>query len=332
MIYIVSFMLFRISSGRLCPGFSLQNNYWPESCPSIEWDRSQWKRPDETYAAYRARVVENFNLSDDIINSQPNSIDGMFVNELEGGLSEQDLRELKTIVYHKAKKSNNNLSNPLTISQQTLGAEETFKETSYIHPIATIIPFSTPLLSRPSKISRSLSMTRNPRNNDISASETPMKRKNSTKTLYRYGSSFGKHDIELDDFPSREESFRNLKLGKSLTQTAVTIDETNTEESVHTRVPSPVLSPSPHESGVAVLTISQSPPFEEGNEKEGKTTDNTCALCLEDYEEGAELRELKCEHRYHSECIDEWLTHKRTCPVCNADALLGKPIEGRRIP
>jgi hypothetical protein len=56
--------------------------------------------------------------------------------------------------------------------------------------------------------------------------------------------------------------------------------------------------------------------------EEDRTTDDTCALCIEDYADGELLRELHCGHRYHAECVDEWLTtSKRTCPVCNSDAV-----------
>ena len=48
-------------------------------------------------------------------------------------------------------------------------------------------------------------------------------------------------------------------------------------------------------------------------------TGATCAVCIEDYESGDELRALDCGHAFHKDCIDPWLITKRACcPVCNS--------------
>lgn len=43
-----------------------------------------------------------------------------------------------------------------------------------------------------------------------------------------------------------------------------------------------------------------------------------CAICLTDFEENDELKELPCKHYFHSDCITQWLSKSSTtCPVDN---------------
>ncbi|XP_042006316.1 E3 ubiquitin-protein ligase SIRP1-like isoform X1 [Salvia splendens] len=42
-----------------------------------------------------------------------------------------------------------------------------------------------------------------------------------------------------------------------------------------------------------------------------------CAVCLEHCEEGEELKEMPCKHKFHDSCIMPWLQLHSSCPVCN---------------
>ena len=57
-----------------------------------------------------------------------------------------------------------------------------------------------------------------------------------------------------------------------------------------------------------------------------------CAICLEDYKEGDTIRFLPCTdlHHFHSDCVDEWLTHKKCCPLCKVN--IDKPKNQVDIP
>jgi len=44
-----------------------------------------------------------------------------------------------------------------------------------------------------------------------------------------------------------------------------------------------------------------------------------CTICFEDYEDGNELRYLWCLHRFHKNCVDQWLGNHTTCPICKKD-------------
>uniref|UniRef100_D3ZP81 RING-type E3 ubiquitin transferase n=1 Tax=Rattus norvegicus TaxID=10116 RepID=D3ZP81_RAT len=41
-----------------------------------------------------------------------------------------------------------------------------------------------------------------------------------------------------------------------------------------------------------------------------------CAICLEEFTEGQELRVISCLHEFHRTCVDPWLHQHRTCPLC----------------
>ncbi|KIW19888.1 hypothetical protein PV08_00463 [Exophiala spinifera] len=59
-----------------------------------------------------------------------------------------------------------------------------------------------------------------------------------------------------------------------------------------------------------------------------------CLICLSDYEALDEVRQLnKCQHLYHRECIDEWLTTGRnSCPLCRGQGVQEKAMPSSSAP
>ncbi|KAL9365027.1 hypothetical protein Peur_042900 [Populus x canadensis] len=44
--------------------------------------------------------------------------------------------------------------------------------------------------------------------------------------------------------------------------------------------------------------------------------DGECAICLEEWEPGAVVKEMPCKHRFHGNCVEKWLKIHGNCPVC----------------
>jgi len=44
-----------------------------------------------------------------------------------------------------------------------------------------------------------------------------------------------------------------------------------------------------------------------------------CPICLDEFEDGQEVRFLWCMHRFHRTCVDTWLEKHTNCPICKKD-------------
>jgi hypothetical protein len=49
----------------------------------------------------------------------------------------------------------------------------------------------------------------------------------------------------------------------------------------------------------------------------GQPINETCVICLEDFEAGSQIKVLPCNHGFHGDCIDPWLNERSDkCPIC----------------
>ena len=79
------------------------------------------------------------------------------------------------------------------------------------------------------------------------------------------------------------------------------------------------------EPGLTAEQLSMFPVFKmpqpEGGPDYIAAEDRECAVCLCPYEDEQPIKRLFCRHHYHSACIDQWLSNKSTCPLCNSNVL-----------
>lgn len=64
-------------------------------------------------------------------------------------------------------------------------------------------------------------------------------------------------------------------------------------------------------------TVVEALPFFRFSSLKGSKQGLECAVCLSEFEEVEILRLLpKCKHGFHIQCLDLWLEHHSTCPLC----------------
>jgi len=83
-----------------------------------------------------------------------------------------------------------------------------------------------------------------------------------------------------------------------------------------TRVPTGGLAP--EELANLPTTIYHEPTTNKKNQRKEGNEDSrkSCVICLNDFQDGEEIRSLACNHLFHKPCIDSWLTQKGCCPIC----------------
>ena len=51
-------------------------------------------------------------------------------------------------------------------------------------------------------------------------------------------------------------------------------------------------------------------------------SDQTCSICIDNFEIGQFHRKLKCNHCFHKKCIDRWFKKNHSeCPMCRTKIL-----------
>lgn len=59
--------------------------------------------------------------------------------------------------------------------------------------------------------------------------------------------------------------------------------------------------------------------------------DAKCAICLDEYQPGVELRVLHCNHHLHKRCADDWFNIQQVCPLCKRGLDAAENIDSPKI-
>lgn len=54
----------------------------------------------------------------------------------------------------------------------------------------------------------------------------------------------------------------------------------------------------------------------DGSQAAEDSEPTTCTVCCEQLQPGELVKSLPCAHKYHGDCIDQWLQVKAVCPIC----------------
>merc|ERR1711972_129034 len=58
--------------------------------------------------------------------------------------------------------------------------------------------------------------------------------------------------------------------------------------------------------------------------------EETCAICIDEFEAQCICLELPCHHVFHKKCIEPWVLDKGTCPMCKLNVFVALGLEGRQ--
>ncbi|KAK8280959.1 hypothetical protein V6Z12_D09G208700 [Gossypium hirsutum] len=79
------------------------------------------------------------------------------------------------------------------------------------------------------------------------------------------------------------------------------------------------------EAGAALMVAAPTLVYTSGMKLAGAEAE--CAICLSEFVEGEGIQVLaKCNHGFHVQCIQRWLSSRSSCPTCRCSCLSPPPL------
>jgi len=92
-------------------------------------------------------------------------------------------------------------------------------------------------------------------------------------------------------------------------------DNTEPQPIISPSLPPPVVKPETRDDKINKLPTHKFKP-----QTEIEASPPACQICQCEFTEDEEVKTLKCNHEYHTMCVDPWLKENDTCPLCNLKA------------
>lgn len=92
------------------------------------------------------------------------------------------------------------------------------------------------------------------------------------------------------------------------------------------RIMADIITVNPRADGLSEVDIAQATrTFDfvtpKADQLNRSTISQECTICLSAYEEGENVRSLRCFHQFHTECVDTWLKENKLCPICRTQVI-----------
>ena len=58
---------------------------------------------------------------------------------------------------------------------------------------------------------------------------------------------------------------------------------------------------------------------------------NQCAVCMDEFEDGGDVKQMPCKHVFHQDCLMPWLELHNSCPVCRFELPTDDPEYESRV-
>jgi hypothetical protein len=90
----------------------------------------------------------------------------------------------------------------------------------------------------------------------------------------------------------------------------------------------PAAASAPVQRGLSLNELLSNTSLSLYTEVDGSLENDNCSICTEEYENNDIQRKInQCNHKFHSRCLENWVTNHNTCPLCRVNIVNQNDLE-----